>query len=252
MPSETAKNVWIIGATGGIGRCLVNRLQKDSWRIYASARNADNLRNLAEEFDLAGIFPLDATDPEKVQESAKAIFEEAGHLQGLVHLGGSFMLKGAHQLSVDEWKQTIDINLNSAFYLLKAVIPSMQKQGEGSIVFTSTVAAQTGLPSHEAIGAAKAGIDGLVRSAAATYASRNVRVNSVAPGMTETPMSQPILSNEMSRKITERMHPLGRVGKPDEIASAIAWLLHSDSAWVTGQTLCLDGGLSKVHTRPRV
>lgn len=252
MASENEKSVWIIGATGGIGRCLVQRLQQESWNIYASARTEADLDQLADEYDLAATLPLDATRPDAVENTAKTIFDKAGSLHGMVHLGGSFMLKGAHQLSIDEWKQTIDINLNSAFYLLKAVIGTMQKQGRGSIVFTSTVAAQTGLPSHEAIGAAKAGIDGLVRSAAATYASRNVRVNSVSPGMTETPMSQPILSNDTSRKITERMHPLGRVGKPDEIASAIAWLLHSDSAWVTGQTLCLDGGLSTVHTRPRV
>lgn len=252
MTNKSEKVAWIVGATGGIGRCLVKRLVDRSWKIIPSGRNEDKLKELVKEFNLEDPVPLDATDPDQVEEAASTIFDCYEQVDGLVHLGGSFMLKGAHQLSLDEWKNTIDINLNSAFYLLKSSIPFIQKQGSGSLVFTSTVAAQTGLPSHEAIAAAKAGIDGLVRSAAATYASRKIRINSVAPGMTETPMSEPILSNDTSRKITERMHPLGRVGQPDEVSSAYAWLLSDDSAWVTGQTISVDGGLSKAHPRPKV
>ena len=252
MALNSEKTVWIVGATGGIGRCLVQRLVDQSWKIIPSARNKDRLQELVDEFDLEDPVPLDATDPEQVEKAAADVFEKYEKLDGLVHLGGSFMLKGAHQLSLEEWRDTIDKNLNSAFYLLRSTIASIQKQGSGSIVLTSTVAAQTGLPSHEAIAAAKAGIDGLVRSAAATYASRNIRVNSVAPGMTETPMSEPILSNDTSRKITERMHPLGRVGNPEEVSSAYAWLLGDDSSWVTGQTISMDGGLSKAHPRPKV
>lgn len=252
MASNSEKTAWIVGATGGIGRCLVQRLTNQSWNIIPSARDEDRLQELVDEYDLEDPVPMDATDPKQVEKAAAGIFEKYDKLDGLVHLGGSFMLKGAHQLSLEEWKDTIDKNLNSAFYLLHYTIAPIQKQGFGSVVFTSTVAAQTGLPSHEAIAAAKAGIDGLVRSAAATYASRNIRVNSVAPGMTETPMSKPILSNETSRKITERMHPLGRVGNPEEVSSAYAWLLSDDSSWVTGQTISMDGGLSKAHPRPKV
>lgn len=252
MANSSEKTAWILGASGGIGSSLTELLSSQGWRLIVSGRDASKLEALATERPNLHPLPLDATKPEAVAETADHIFSEFGRLDGVVHLVGSFMLKGAHQLSIEEWKQTLDINLNSAFYVLKAVVGPMQKEGGGTLVFTSTVAAQTGLPSHEAIAAAKAGVDGLVRSAAATYATRGLRVNSVAPGMTETPLSAPVLANETSRKVTERMHPLGRVGRPREIASAIAWLLSDDAAWVTGQTIGVDGGLSRAHPRPRI
>jgi NAD(P)-dependent dehydrogenase (short-subunit alcohol dehydrogenase family) len=114
------------------------------------------------------------------------------------------------------------------------------------------VAAVTGLPAHEAIAAAKGGINAMVRSAAATYASRGVRINAVAPGMTETPLAEPILKSEQGRKVSEAMHPLGRVGKAEEIASAIHFLADPANSWITGQVLSVDGGLSTVHMRPKV
>ena len=116
----------------------------------------------------------------------------------------------------------------------------------GSIVLISSAAAGIGLANHEAIAAAKSGIEGLVRSAATTYAARKVRVNAVAPGLVQTPMTEKITSNERSRSFSVALHPLGRLGEPKDIASAITWLLSPDQGWVTGQVIGVDGGLGKL------
>ncbi len=119
-------------------------------------------------------------------------------------------------------------------------------------MFVSSVAAQTGLPSHEAIAAAKGGINGLVKAAAASYATRNIRINAVAPGMVDTPMAKPIVGNEAGRKISEAMHPLGRIGRADNIAGLIAYLVSPAGDWVTGEIWSVDGGMAHLRSRPKV
>lgn len=119
----------------------------------------------------------------------------------------------------------------------------------GSIVLCATAAARIGLPNHEAIAAAKGGVMGLMLSAAASYAPRNIRVNCVAPGLVNTPLSTRITSNEAAMKASSAMHALGRIGRADDVASGIAWLLDPENNWVTGQTLGIDGGLGTVRGR---
>jgi len=116
-------------------------------------------------------------------------------------------------------------------------------------VLVSSAAARVGLPNHEAIAAAKAAVIGLTLSAAATYASYGVRVNCVAPGLVRTPATARITSNEASLRMSEQMHALGRIGEPEDVASAIAWLLAPGAGWVTGQVIGVDGGLSSVRSR---
>jgi NAD(P)-dependent dehydrogenase (short-subunit alcohol dehydrogenase family) len=123
------------------------------------------------------------------------------------------------------------------------------KTGGGSIVLLSSAVAQRGMINHEAIAAAKAGVVGLALSAAATYARYNIRVNCVAPGLTRTPLTHVLTKNEVSLKASTALHPLGRIGEPDEVASAIRWFLSPDQSWVTGQVLAVDGGLSSVQAR---
>ena len=113
----------------------------------------------------------------------------------------------------------------------------------GSVVLVSTVAAGTGLPNHEAIAAAKSGIEGLARSAAATYAGRGLRFNVVAPGLVDTPLASRITSSERTLEHSRKMHPLGRIGVPGDVAEAINFLLGQQSDWITGQVLGIDGGL---------
>ena len=128
----------------------------------------------------------------------------------------------------------------------------MRSQKQGSIVLVSTVAVAQGLNNHESIAAAKAGIEGLIRSAAITYARETIRFNAVAPGLTDTPLAEPLLRNEASRNFSQAMHPLGRVGLPQEIARVIAFLLDPENSWITGQVWGVDGGLGAGFSPPRM
>jgi len=140
------------------------------------------------------------------------------------------------------------MNLTTAFAVVRAGAKSMMNDG-GSIVLVSSAAARIGLANHEAIAAVKAGVIGLTLSAAATYASRGIRVNCVAPGLVRTPMTARLTSNETSLKASTAMHAMGRIGEPEDVASAIEWLLNREQGWVTGQILGIDGGLGSVHLR---
>lgn len=247
------KTALIVGATGGIGSTLCHRLEEAGWKLALIARDEEKLGKLTEDLDQVihtGI--ADATDADGFRKAVDAAADALEETGAYIHLPGNILLKGAHMIKDEEWAETITVNLTSAFYGLRAMAGRMQKQGYGSMTFISTVAAVTGLPAHEAIAAAKGGINAMVRSAAATYASRGVRINAVAPGMTETPLAEPILKSEQGRKVSEAMHPLGRVGKAEEIASAIHFLADPANSWITGQVLSVDGGLSTVHMRPKV
>ena len=156
---------------------------------------------------------------------------------------GSIFLKPLHLTSLEEFNEAIRLNLTSAFLASKATLAHFRQAGSGSIVLTSTVAVRQGLNNHETIAAAKGGIEGLVRSAAMTYARAGIRFNAVAPALIETPLAAPLLRTEASRKFSEGMHPLGRIGRPEEVARAIAFLLGVDSGWITGQVWGVDGGL---------
>jgi NAD(P)-dependent dehydrogenase (short-subunit alcohol dehydrogenase family) len=159
------------------------------------------------------------------------------------------LLKPAHATSADEWDDVIDTNLRTAFAVVRAVAPAMGRTGGGSLVLMSSAAARLGLANHDAIAAAKAGVTGLARSAAATYAPRNVRINVVAPGLVRTPLAARLTANEASLKASEAMHALGRIGEPDDVAGLIAYLLDPANRWVTGQEFGVDGGLATLRSR---
>lgn len=239
----------ILGATGAVGQALARELHAEGWRVALAARDDDALGSLAEELG-APSYTFEAHDPETIEQAVSESAKALGGLDGIVNAVGSILLKAAHQTSYEEWHNTLAVNLTSCFAVLRGAPRALGKTG-GSVVFVATAAARTGLPSHEAIAAAKAGVCGLTLSAAATYASRGIRVNAVAPGLVDAKMSAPILSNDLSRKASESMIPLGRIGRPEEVASAIAWFLSPRQAWVTGQVLGVDGGLAAARPRPR-
>jgi NAD(P)-dependent dehydrogenase (short-subunit alcohol dehydrogenase family) len=160
---------------------------------------------------------------------------------------GSVVLRPAHLTRQGDWEEVVATNLTSAFAVVRAAAGAMMRDGGGSIVLVSTAAARIGLPNHEAIAAAKGGVDALVRSAAATYGRQGVRVNAVAPGLVDTPLTARITGNEKARENSEAMHALGRIGNPEEVAESIRWLLSDAAGWVTGQTLGVDGGLGTVR-----
>ena len=236
----------IFGAYGGIGSALARTLVEQGHRVALSGRDGARLQALADELGAAAL-PADATDFSAVGDVVQGAQEEMGGLHGVANCVGSLLLKPAHMTKAEEWDATIATNLTSAFAVVRAATQAMMKAG-GSVVLVSTAAAGIGLPNHEAIAAAKGGIEALVRSAAATYGKAGVRVNAVAPGLVETPLTARITGNDTARASSEAMHALKRLGRPEEVAGGMAWLLSGRADWVTGQVIGIDGGLGAVRS----
>ncbi|MFN2371125.1 MAG: SDR family NAD(P)-dependent oxidoreductase [Candidatus Krumholzibacteriia bacterium] len=237
----------VLGATGGIGSATARMLAASGARLLLAGRSADKLAALGAELD-APTCSLDAREPGSVEAAATAAVTRYGRLDGIANLVGSLLLKPAHLTSVQEWQETLELHANSSFGAVRAAAAHMRKQG-GAVVLVSSAAARLGLANHEAIAAAKGAVQGLALAAAATYAPFGIRVNVVAPGLVETPLTAAITGTDALRKGSEAMHALGRIGRPQEVASAVAWLLHPDQAWVTGQIIGVDGGLATVRSR---
>lgn len=237
----------VLGASGGIGSELCRQLSSKGARLLVAGRTAEKLAALAAATD-AQTFTLDATQPEAVDQCIKRAIELYGKVDGVANCVGSLLLKPAHLTTDAEWSATVATNLGSAFAIVRAATRAMMNTG-GSIVLVSSAAARVGLANHEAIAAAKAGIIGLVLSAAASYAARGIRVNCVAPGLVRTPLTARITENEAALKGSLALHALGRIGEPADVAAAIEWLLNPAQSWVTGQVLGIDGGLASVRPR---
>jgi NAD(P)-dependent dehydrogenase (short-subunit alcohol dehydrogenase family) len=235
----------LLGATGGIGSAVARQLADDGAQLILGARTESDVQALSEETG-GDAFPLDATSFEAVERIVKHATDTYDRFDGIANFVGSILLKPAHLTSLEEYKEQIELNLDTAFHTVKAAARPLMKQG-GSIVLMTSAVARTGLKNHEAIAAAKGGVAGLMRAAAATYANRGVRVNCVAPGLVESRMSKGILSSDAGRKQSEQMHALGRVGTPDDVAPAVTWLLDPATDWVTGQIIGVDGGLGTVR-----
>ncbi len=239
-------SVLILGASGGIGSALARRLASAGTRLVLAGRDPARLEAVAAETG-GTTFVLDATKPAEVEAAAAKAVELHGRLDGLASCVGSILLKPAHLTSEEEWDSVVTTNLKSAYSAVRAAARAMA--AGGSVVLVSSAAARLGLANHEAIAAAKAGVIGLALSAAASYAPKGLRVNAVAPGLVRTAMTARITANEAALKASTAMHALGRVGEPEDVASAIAWLLDPAQSWVTGQVIGVDGGLATLRSR---
>ncbi len=237
----------VLGASGAVGSALARRLSERGARVIVAGRRVEALEALADE--IAGVpLELDARDFEQVEEAFTEAKGLTGTLDGAVNCVGSILLKPAHLTTAAEFDDTIATNLASAFATVRSAARAMRRGG-GSVVLVSSAAASIGLANHEVIAAAKAGVEGLVRSAAATYAQARIRFNAVAPGLVDSGMSRRIVDNPQALATSLAFHPLGRVGRPEDIASLIDWLLAAENNWVTGQVWGVDGGLAKLKAR---
>ena len=247
-PVQSEVNV-VFGASGDIGSALCRTLASRGSRLLLVARNAERLETLSSELDCPWR-TVDGPSLELFDDCLQAAKAEFGNVTGVVNCIGSLFLKPAHRISQEDWEATLSVNLGSAFATVAAASKAMRRSG-GSVVLVSSAAALTGMPNHEAIAAAKAGIIGLTRSAAASYANYGLRFNAVSPGLVRTKMTKHLWSSEAAAAGSLAMHALGRLGEPDDVASSIAWLLDPKNDWVTGQDIAVDGGLAHVRGRVR-
>ncbi len=227
----------IIAASSAIGQEIVRELILQGNTVFTTARDTRKIQPDA---------LLDATDFDAVDN----VFKQAGKIDGVVNCSGSLLLKSAHMTSKSEYQAVIDASITTSFATLRAAGKHM-KEG-GAVVLISSAAALTGLANHEAIAAAKAGVIGLVRSAAATYAHTGLRVNAIAPGMVDTPLTSQLTSSPIMLQASIAMHSLGRIGNVRDIANGVIFLLNPVNNWITGQVLAIDGGLSCIHPRAKI
>ena len=240
------KNIIVIGGSSDIAQSTISTLSNEAYNFYALVRDQDKSSTL---IDLGVNVTIgDATSEEDIKNFVSRV-KEVGDIFAVLHTVGSFAVRPPHAMNKAAFEAVISTNLTSAFLTLSIAGKAMLGQGHGRMIFTSSVAGSLGLVNHEAISAAKAGIEGFARSAAATYAKDNLRVNVVAPSIMDSNMSQKILSTEAAREVSKNMHPISKIGDSDDILPVIKWLLSPDAKWVTGQTIHVDGGLSTVKPR---
>ena len=216
--------VWVLGAAGGVGSIVCQNLSNQGWKVVGSGRTEEKLQLLSSQIDDLDVLPVDARDDVAMKQAVANIVETHGRLDAVVVAVGSILLRPLHATSAEQVQDTIEQNFTTAFNAVRsAAVPMMRGDG-GRIVLFSSVAASHGMTNHAAIAAAKGAVEGLTRASAADYAKRGIRVNAIAPAMTDTPMSENLLKSEASRKISDSMHPVGRIGEAKEIAE----LAHSE------------------------
>ena len=244
MSSLKSKTVLIIGATGGIGSLITEEFAAQENNIICFSRNQEKLDLLKAKIGENHLFIKgDGKNYLDLQNAVKQGIEHFGRIDIMIHAIGSIVLKPLTAIDENVFRETIDLNLVSPFLTSKAVLPEMIKQKNGSCIFLSSVAGSKGLMNHEAISAAKGGLEAFVRSSAVTYAKKGIRFNAVALGLVETPLSEFLTKNELSLKASTSIHPIGRIGKPEDVIGAIEYLASDESKWVTGAIIPIDGGM---------
>jgi len=237
---------WLIvtGASGSLAETFIRLALKSDWRILAVTRQKD----LPAIFESSEITIIQA-DVSTMRGTGSVInfFKERDEVpEGLAHLAGSFLLAGLLQTSEEQYRACLAANLDSAFFMLKAFVTLRKKHDNGgSAVFVSSVVSESGVAFHEAVAAAKGGLESLVRASAATHARDGIRINAVRSGLMDTKAAAHLLRNEQSRKMAQKQYPLGELIQPDQVAKAILFLL--EEAQITGQILSVDGGFNAIR-----
>lgn len=239
--------VLITGAAGGVGRAAALEMASAGWTLALVSRRADRL---AQAFGSAHFqIEADVSTADGARRAVQACIDALGEApEGLVHAAGSTLIQAAHRTSAEQWRQVMAANLDSAFFTLSAWADALrQARKPGAAVLFSSVVARVGVANHEAIAAAKGGIEALARSMAATYSAQRLRVNVLAPGMTDTPMTAGMLKMDAVREAATKQYPLGSIGTAEELAKSAAFLLSDAAARITGQVIAVDGGFTAVR-----
>jgi len=216
------RRILIIGGSSGIGLSAKRALSSQGHEVISTSRTT-----------------FEATDP-------KATLELPEVLDGLVYCPGTINLKPFHRLTDEDFSADLQVNLLGATRVLQQALPSLKKSSSASVILFSTIAVKCGMPFHASIAAAKGAVEGLTRSLAAEWAPK-IRVNAIAPSLTDTKLATPLLSDEKRRSAAAQRHPLKSIGQPEHVAELITFLLSDSAKFITGQIIRPDGGLSGVR-----
>jgi 3-oxoacyl-[acyl-carrier protein] reductase len=236
----------VTGAGRGIGHAIAVRLGSEGARVACVSRSEENARRTADELNVARAdsakpYAVDVSDHAAVQKVGAQILEDFGKADILVNNAGVTRDGLSMRMSIEDWDTVINTNLRGAFNFVQAVQRPMIKQRSGRIINISSVIGLIGNAGQTNYAASKAGLIGLTKSLARELASRNITVNAIAPGFIVTDMTG-ALSDEIQKQIIGRI-PLGRVGEPIDVAASVAFLASAEARYITGQVLCVDGGM---------
>lgn len=232
-PCGMSRTTLLIGGSSGIGLATARLLLERGDQVLAAARTPGPLAQLG-----IPVQPFDALEPVSL--------ELPPMIDSLVYFPGTISLKPFHRLTADDFLRDFQVNCLGAVNTIQAALPSLKAAPSASIVLFSTIAVAQGMPFHASIAAAKGAVEGLTRSLAAEFAPK-IRVNAIAPSLTDTPLASPLLNSELKRESAAKRHPLQRIGEPDEIAALVAFLLSDASRSLSGQIFRPDGGLSSLR-----
>lgn len=225
--------ILLIGGNSGIGLATVKLLKDQGHELIVASRSNSELEKRGIDTQL-----FDATQPISLQLPDT--------LDGLVYCPGSITLKPFHRLTPEDFLKDFQVNFLGAVNVIQQALPALKNSNNASIVLFSTIAVAQGMAFHASIAAAKAAIEGLTKSLAAEFAP-SIRVNAIAPSLTDTPLASMLLNNEAKWEAASKRHPLQTIGKAEDIAKMVEFLLSSSSSYMTGQILRPDGGLSSVR-----
>lgn len=229
----SGKHILIVGGSSGIGKSLAELLITEGANVIIASRSKPDVAG-------ATYISLDVTQMESAIEGLEV------ELHGLVYAPGTVNLKPFHRLPLETFQQDLEINVLGAIKVLKASFESLKRAKSASVVLFSTVAAKLGMNFHSSIATSKGAIEGLGKSLAAEWAIHGIRVNILAPSLTDTPLVERIIATPEKQEASNKRHPIGRFGKPEDLAHMARLLLSEEGSWVTGQVIGIDGGVSSL------
>ena len=242
----SGRHALVTGAGSGIGLATARVLLRHGAKVAAVVQTQEQAQLLAAMLPQALVFVQDLLDEAACASLPERASEQLGGLDALACCAGIFFKKYSDETSLDEWRHTLSLNLESTFILTRAAIACMrsQRRGDASV---AVISSQIGLVGHArgaAYAASKAGLNGMVRSLALEWAGEGVRINAIGPGPVETPMVASTLADPQALTAMQASIPMGRLGQPEEIAEVVSFLLSRRASFITGQIVCADGGFT--------
>lgn len=227
------KTILVVGASSGIGRSIAETLVNLGATVISASRSNPNISGVTH-------YSIDVTE---AQPDFSFIPDS---LDGLVYCPGTINLRPFQRISIDDFQHDLNINLLGAVKVLQAAFKSLKKSGNASVILFSTVAAKLGMNFHSSIATAKAAVEGLGKSLAAEWSMSNIRVNVLAPSLTDTPLAEKLLGTDDRKDASNKRHPIGRYGEPKDLSEIAVFLLEDRSSWITGQVIGVDGGVGSL------